>query len=264
MVPTVAILAAFAAIGLIVTAIRQGRAIRRLEERLARTGDAAVDAPLQRIADLQARHATSSSRSPDIQRQVRMGAVIPASALVLIAAGAGLVPVRPRRRRLRLGRLQPAGRRPAGRPGSARRTAPPDQAAVPEDVPQIDKGAHTVAVFNASGIDGVAGDIVAPALENEGYQVPLVANPPDGDSDRQKSVVMYSQGQRKAAQNVAKDLGVAGAAARRIPRTTRSATRTSSCSWAWTSPTGASRRRPERISEESERPGWVVGQAAAG
>jgi hypothetical protein len=78
-------------------------------------------------------------------------------------------------------------------------------------VPQIDKSAHTVAVFNASGIDGVAGDIVAPALENEGYQVPLVANPPDGDTDRQKSVVMYSRGQRKAAQNVAKDLGIARA-----------------------------------------------------
>ena len=86
----------------------------------------------------------------------------------------------------------PPGRRPAG-PGRARRAAP-DQAAVPDDVPQIDKSAHTVAVFNASGIDGVAGDIVAPALENEGYQVPLVANPPDGDRDRQKSVVMYRRG----------------------------------------------------------------------
>ena len=79
---------------------------------------------------------------------------------------------------------------------------------MPDEVPQVDKSSHTVAVFNASGIDGVAGDIVAPALENEGYQVPLVANPPDGDTDRQKSVVMYAQGQRKAAQNVAKDLGI--------------------------------------------------------
>jgi LytR cell envelope-related transcriptional attenuator len=207
-VPTVAILAAFAAIGLIVTAIRQGRAIRRLEERLARTGDAAVDAPLQRIADLQARHATSSSRSPDIQRQVRMGAVIGVTALVLIAAGAGVwyLFVRDDGGSASADSSPPAAAQQAGQKAPA--APPPDQAAVPEDVPQIDKGAHTVAVFNASGIDGVAGDIVAPALENEGYQVPLVANPPDGDSDRQKSVVMYSQGQRKAAQNVAKDLGV--------------------------------------------------------
>ena len=79
---------------------------------------------------------------------------------------------------------------------------------MPDAVPQIDKSQYAVAVFNACGIDGVAGDIVAPALENEGYQVPLVANPPDGDSDRQKSVVMYTKGNRKAAQNVAKDLGV--------------------------------------------------------
>ena len=79
---------------------------------------------------------------------------------------------------------------------------------MPDAVPQIDKSQYAVAVFNASGIDGVAGDVVAPALENEGYQVPLVANPPDGDTDRQKSVVMYTKGNRKAAQNVAKDLGV--------------------------------------------------------
>lgn len=207
-VPTVAILAAFAAIGLIVTAIRQGRAIRRLEERLARSGDASVDAPLQRIADLQARHATSSGRSPDIQRQLRIGAVVAVTALVLVAAGGGIwyLFVRDDGGSASADSSQPAATQQGAQ--TAPVPPPPDQAAVPEDVPQIDKGAHTVAVFNASGIDGVAGDIVAPALENEGYQVPLVANPPDGDTDRQKSVVMYSQGQRKAAQNVASDLGI--------------------------------------------------------
>ena len=206
-VPTVAILAAFAAIGLVITAIRQGRAIRRLEERLARTGDAAVDAPLQRIADLQARHATSSGRSPDIQRQLRMGAVVGVSVLILVAAAGGI---------WYLFMRDDGGSASAetGQPAATQQTQtapaapPPDQAAVPDAVPQVDKSSHTVAVFNASGIDGVAGDIVAPALENEGYQVPLVANPPDGDTDRQKSVVMYAQGQRKAAQNVAKDLGI--------------------------------------------------------
>jgi LytR cell envelope-related transcriptional attenuator len=207
-VPSVAILALFAAIGLIVTAIRQGRAIRRLEERLARTGDAAVEAPLQRIADLQARHATSSSaRKPGLDRQIRIGAVIGVTALVLIAAIGGVWYLFIR---------DDGGSASAetGRSTTAQQTQtapaapPPDQALVPDEVPQIDKSAHTVAVFNASGIDGVAGDIVAPALENEGYQVPLVANPPDGDTDRQTSVVMYSQGQRKAAQNVATDLGV--------------------------------------------------------
>jgi hypothetical protein len=211
-VPSVAILAFFAAVALIVTAIRQGRQIRRLEERLARSGDAAEDAPLQRIADLQARHATSSTGpSPDVQRQLRMGAVIGVSALVLVALVGGVWYLFIRDDGGSA--TADSGRTAAG--NQPTRTAPaappPDQSLVPDEVPQIDKSAHTVAVFNASGIDGVAGDVVAPALENEGYQVPLVANPPDGDTDRQKSVVMYSRGQRKAAQNVAKDLGIARA-----------------------------------------------------
>ncbi len=209
-VPAVAILALFAAIGLIVTAVRQGRAIRRLEERLARTGDSAVEAPLQRIADLQARHAPSSG-GPDIQRQLRVGAAVGVSALVLVALVGGVW-------YLFIRDDDGSASADTGRPAAATQQTqtapaapPPDQAAVPDEVPTIDKSAHTVAVFNASGIDGVAGDIVAPALENEGYQVPLVANPPDGDTDRQKSVVMYSDGQRRAAQNVAKDLGIARA-----------------------------------------------------
>jgi hypothetical protein len=206
-VPSVAILALFAAIGLIVTAIRQGRAIRQLEERLARTGDAAAEAPLQRIADLQARHATSTSRKPDLERQIRIGAVIGVTALVLIAAIGGIWYLFIRDDGGSAS-AETGGPATAAQNQTAPAVPPPDQALVPDEVPQINKSAHTVAVFNASGIDGVAGDIVAPALENEGYQVPLVANPPDGDTDRQMSVVMYTQGQRRAAQNVAKDLGV--------------------------------------------------------
>jgi LytR cell envelope-related transcriptional attenuator len=207
-VPSVAILAFFASIGLIITAIRQGRAIRRLEERLARSGDAADEAPLQRIADLQARHATSS-RSPGIDRQLRVGAVVGVSALILLAAIGGIWYLFIRDD----GGSASAdtGGAPAAQSQgqqSAPARPPADPALVPDQVAQIDKSAHTVAVFNASGIDGVAGDIVAPALENEGYQVPLVANPPDGDTDRRRSVVMYSKGERKAAQNVAKDLGI--------------------------------------------------------
>ncbi len=206
-VPSVAILALFGVIGLIVIAIRQGRAIRRLEDRLARTGDAAVEAPLQRIADLQARHTTSTG-SPDLRGPLRTGAIVGVAALVVVALVGGIWYLFAR---------DDGGSAAAesGRPATTQQQTqaapaapPPDQALVPDEVPQIDKSAHTVAVFNASGIDGVAGDIVAPALENEGYQVPLVANPPDGDTDRQRSVVMYTSGNRKAAQNVAHDLGV--------------------------------------------------------
>jgi len=207
-VPSVAILALFAAIGLIVTAIRQGRAIRRLEERLAKTGDAAVEAPLQRIADLQARH-TPSSRAPGIERPVRIGAVIGVSALILIAAIGGVWYLLVRDDG---GSASADTGRPAATQPQAQQTQtqprPVDPSVIPAEVPQIDKTAATVAVFNSSGIDGVAGDIVGPALENEGYQVPLVDNPPDGDTDRRDTVVMYARGNRKAAQNVAKDLGI--------------------------------------------------------
>ena len=58
-VPSAAILALFGVVALVVVAIRQGRAIRRLEERLARSGEAADEAPLQRIAELQARQRSS-------------------------------------------------------------------------------------------------------------------------------------------------------------------------------------------------------------
>jgi LytR cell envelope-related transcriptional attenuator len=202
-VPTVAILAAFAAIGLIVTAVRQGRAIRRIEERLARTGDSATEASLQRIADLQARHGTSSRPAPSIDRHLRTGAIVGVAALVVIALVGGIWYLFIRDGG---GSASASSSTPAQ---SRTPTAPPvDQSAVPKDVPQIDKASVKVAVFNASGVDGVAGDLVAPALENEGYQVPLVANPPDGDTDRAKSVVMYAKGNRKAAQNVAKDLSI--------------------------------------------------------
>jgi LytR cell envelope-related transcriptional attenuator len=208
-VPSVAILALFAAVGLIVVVIRQGRAIRRLEERLARSGDAAVEAPLQRIAELQARHATSAG-SPSVERQLRMGAVIGVVALVLVAAIGGVwyLFIRDDNGSAAADTGRPAAQQAeAGEPAPAP-AAPVDQSLVPDEVPQIDKSAHTVAVFNSSGIDGVANDVVAPALENEGYQVPLVDNPPDGDTDRRQSVVMYSQGNRRAAQNVARDLGI--------------------------------------------------------
>lgn len=207
-VPSVAILALFAAVGLIVVAIRQGRAIRRLEERLARSGDAAVEAPLQRIADLQARHTTSAG-APSVERQLRIGAVVGVTALILVAAIGGVwyLFIRDDNGSASAD-TGPAVTTQQSEEGQAPAPPPVDQSLVPDEAPQIDKSAHTVAVFNSSGIDGVAGDIVAPALENEGYQVPLVANPPDGDTDRGASVVMYTRGNRKAAQNVAKDLGI--------------------------------------------------------
>jgi hypothetical protein len=209
--PSAAILGLFAAVALIVVAIRQGRAIRRLEERLARQGDAATPAPLQRIAELQARQKVSSG-APSLERQLRMVGVIVIVALVIVLAIGGIWYL--------FVRDDGGSGSSASEPGTvttrstgtaANPPDPVDTTLVPGNVPPLtDPSRYTIAVFNASGITGIARTVVAPALENEGFQVPtsLVANPPDGATDRPESVVMWSKGNKRVAWNVAKILGI--------------------------------------------------------
>ena len=209
--PSAAILGLFAAVGLIIVAIRQGRAIRRLEERLARQGDAATPAPLQRIAELQARQKVSSG-TPSLERQLRMVAAIVVAVLVIVLAIGGIWYLFVRGD----GNSGATAQEPAASTASTTGTAPtpPDpvnSTLVPADVPSLaDPSQYTVAVFNASGITGIARTVVAPALQNEGFQVPtsLVTNPPDGATDRAQSVVMWTKGNKRVAWNVAKILGI--------------------------------------------------------
>jgi hypothetical protein len=207
--PSAAILALFAVVALIVVAVRQGRAIRRLEERLERTGNAAVEAPLQRIAELQARHQVSEG-GPTLRQGLRTGAVVVVSALVLIAAAAGVW-------YLFVRDDGGSGEGPAAEQTTTTapsRTAanpprPVDSTLVPADVPPLDDPSrYSVAVFNASGVTGAARLVIAPLLQNEGFQVPVVDNPPDGASDRTESVAMWSKGNKRVAWNVAKVLGI--------------------------------------------------------
>lgn len=210
--PSAAILGLFAAVGLIIVAIRQGRAIRRLEERLARQGEAATPAPLQRIAELQARQKVSSG-TPSLERQLRMVGLIALVALIAILAIGGIWYLFVRDAG---GSGATASEQTTTATGSSTSTAPTvpdpvDTTLVPKDVPALDDpGQYTVAVFNASGITGVARTVVAPTLQNEGFQVPtsLVTNPPDGATDRAESVVMWTKGNRRVAWNVAKILGI--------------------------------------------------------
>lgn len=207
--PSAAILALFAVVGLVVVVIRQGRAIRRLEERLARTGDAAVEAPLQRIAELQARHQVSQG-APSLGRQLRVGGAIAVSALLLVAGAGGVWYL--------FARGDDAAT-PAARADDPATTAAPtgteanppepvDTAVVPGTVaPLGDKSVYSVAVFNASGVTGAAAARAA-MLENEGYSIATIGDSPDGATDRQESVVMWTKGNRRVAYNVAKDLGI--------------------------------------------------------
>ncbi len=210
--PSAAILGLFAAVGLIIVAIRQGRAIRRLEERLARQGEAATPAPLQRIAELQARQKVSSG-TPSLERQMRMVGAIVLAALVIVLAIGGIWYLFVRGDGNSGATAQePAAATTTSTTGTG--STPPnpvDSTLVPSDVPSLsDPGQYTVAVFNASGVTGIARTVVAPALQNEGFQVPtsLVTNPPDGATDRAQSVVMWTKGNRRVAWNVAKVLGI--------------------------------------------------------
>lgn len=207
-VPSAAILALFGVVALVVVAVLQGRKVRRLEDRLARTGEAAEDAPLQRIAELQARHAVSSG-TPGAGGSLRTAGVVGLVALALIAAIGGVWYL--------FVRDDGGGGTQADTPASTASTGtapaepptPVDTTVVPENVaPVADPSIYTVAVFNATGIAGAAGDVVAPRLTNEGWSVPLIANEPNAVTGLKESVVMYSRGKRRVAQNVAKDLGV--------------------------------------------------------
>ncbi len=207
-VPSAAILALFGVVALVVLAIRQGRAIRRLEERLARSGDAAVDAPLQRIAELQARQRVSQGGSRRASSAPR--AWWPWSAIALFAAIGGVWYLF-----VKDGSSASASSdtpaQPAGASNGSPTTTVPkpvDSTLVPTDPPVLaDKSAFTVAVFNASGVSGAAADVIAPQLTNEGWTVSKVDNPPDGETGRTQSVVMYAKGKQDVAQNVAKTLG---------------------------------------------------------
>ncbi|WP_217915721.1 LytR C-terminal domain-containing protein [Miltoncostaea marina] len=205
--PSAAILSLFGVVALAVVAFRQGRHIRGLEDRLGRAGDAASEASLQRIAELQARQGISQGAPPDA-RGMRLAATVAAVAVVLLVAIGSVWYVVVR---------DDGGADPAASGGDAtteQRTAtapaePVDATLVPDDVPAIaDKSIYSVAVFNASGQQGYASDVAAPALVNEGWSVPVVDNPPDGTSDLQESVVMWTRGKRKVAWSVADALGI--------------------------------------------------------
>ena len=204
-VPSAAILAVFGVVALLVVAIRQGFALRRIERRLAERGEASVEAPLQRIAELQAREAVSSG-APNLSRQLRTAGVIGLVALALIAAAGGIWYLFVRDG----GGSASADTPTATASGTAANPPKPvDQTLVPAQVPPVaDKTIYTVAVFNATGVPGAAGNVIAPKLQAEGWSVPLVANEPGGVTGRQESVVMWSKGKRKVAWNVASALGI--------------------------------------------------------
>lgn len=205
--PSAAILSLFAVVALVIVAFRQSRQIRRLEERLERTGESAVEAPLQRIAELQARNQVSEGR-PSREGQMRTLGAIALGALVLVAAIGGVWYLFVRDDG---GQSSAAADTPAATTSATGQTAPNppdpvDTTLVPDEVPPVDdQTLYTVAVFNASGIQGAAGEVVAPRLQNEGWTTGTIDNAP---TTLEESVVMFTGGKRRVAWNVADDLGI--------------------------------------------------------
>lgn len=207
--PALAVIGVFLGVGLIVQSVRHARAIRRLEDRLAGTGAAAADAPLQRLQELQQRAATSSGARGSLGGRTPLVAAAAVVALLVIAAGAWAVFLR-----------DSGGEDTAAGPGltttSGVTTTGTTSTAVPADpnlcrnlTPLDDNALTTVSIFNASGIEGAARGKVQPEISIKGYTIDTVDNPPDGRSDLETTVVQFvTPEDRNAACNVARDLKI--------------------------------------------------------
>jgi hypothetical protein len=216
--PATGIIALFAVIGAIVQLIRQGRAIRRLEDRLREGGVSAADASLERIRQLQTRAQISSGTAPRTGPAVTIGVVV---ALAVIAAGSWLLFFRgdsdpdtgeanpPAASTTERTSTTTEGGTATEGDGTTTASSEANPDRVPADVPPLaNKAQVTVAVFNASGVSGAARGKVAPRLEDAGYFIGTVGDSPDGRSDLSRSFVMWPEGKQEVAWNVANDLGI--------------------------------------------------------
>jgi hypothetical protein len=210
LLPGAAILALFGVVGLVIQTIRLSRAIRRFEERSAVGGGSATEVSLRRLQELQARmggralHVDGESGGLLGRRFVVVAAIV--LVLALAAAGGWYFVLR----------NDGGGASTAASPEPPAATTtkvatPPSPAAatgrVPAHPPPLDnKAAYTVAVLNASGVAGAAGNKVAPRVSLAGYILGPVGNAQIQDPST--SVVMWPKGRRNVAWNVAKDLSI--------------------------------------------------------
>lgn len=215
--PSAAALSLLLAIALVVQAIRHGRAVRRLESRLAEREGAAARVSLDRLSQLSRRSSTSTGtpapkrerEGPQLPRLGNLAAIAAVIALVLGTSwylfirddGSGSAATSS------TGVTTTAGtttQRP--QPVAGTNDQVPDN---PTPLPQS-KGAYTILVLNGSGVPKAAANMI-PLVEAAGYK----AAPPDNasTSDERTSFVMYLPDKQEVADNVAKDLGIK----RRVP-----------------------------------------------
>jgi hypothetical protein len=215
LLPGAAVLALFGVVGLVIQVIRLGRALRRFEERSALGGGSATDVSLRRLQELQAR--IGGKTLPPEGRPVRpeppggsrRAIAVGATVLLVGALGAGgwYFFVRDDG-----GSSTAASPQPAAGTTTSKTPPPPGPNAVAtgkvpaNPKPLESKASYTVAVLNASGVAGAAGNIVGPKVTLAGYILGPLANTQLQDPSR--SVVMWPKGKRNVAWNVANDLNI--------------------------------------------------------
>jgi len=225
LVPAIAIVALFGVVGLIVQSVRQGRAIRKVEDLLRDSGGAASEASLERIRQLQTRANISSGVRRGTGPAITIAALL---GVAVIAGGAWFF--------FGNGGSDDGGQAsgqqeqttpdegsnstpdegettaPDGQTTPAATTTtddPPAEEGIPADVPPLaNKAEVTVAIFNASGVQGAAGTKTQGILSAAGYSFGTIGNSPDGESGLSQTQVMWQEGNEEIAWNVARDLDV--------------------------------------------------------
>ncbi|MEQ9335887.1 MAG: LytR C-terminal domain-containing protein, partial [Miltoncostaeaceae bacterium] len=202
-------------VAVVVVVVLQTRRIARLESMLAERGEAATDAPLRRIAELQARQEAAAGTSSAVALRPLL-AVAAVVLVVVLAVGGGWFLLGgggeggangPD------GQAQAPPETETGATTAERTTTEPadplEATRVPDEVPPLtDTSAYTVLVLNASGVAGAAGDGVAPRLQTEGFNLLQPDNYPSGEN-LDLSVVMYNgRENQEAAWSVADVLGI--------------------------------------------------------
>ncbi len=214
LVPIAALVALFGVIALGFRSFMVGRALRRLEEQLQQGGGSAADASLERVRQLQARAALSTG-TPSPARSITLG-LVTIAVLAIIGVGGWFVlgrdggasspepPAAEENQSSGSGDDEPALLAGEGDPASPT----PGGGDLENPPPLVDKGQYTVAIYNATNVNGAAGDITAPRVEFFGYTVGPIGDSPDSRQDLERSVVMWPEGKEDVALNVANDLGV--------------------------------------------------------
>jgi hypothetical protein len=208
--PSAAALSLLLVIALVVQAIRHGRAVRRLESRLADREGAAARVSLDRLAQLQRRVSTSSSATASGREGPRLPGLGNVAAvtvvLALVAGTAWYLFIRDDSSNSAAPSADQTTVVSATAPPQTIGSTPNDKVpAKPEPLPQP-KSAYTILVLNGSGVTGAAARIVNPEVQRFGWATAEPGNAPT--SDEQTSYVMFLPGKETVADNVAKDLEI--------------------------------------------------------